>query len=615
MAITHDRITRERPPLRLWPGVTAVLLLWLLWLVAPLVVEGGFFYSVMGGVLFGLVVLVWWLFFSRAQWLERIVAIVVMVGAVFGMFGVVHPSISNGMMGGMLPIFSIPLLCAGLVGWAAISHRVRGPLRIPSMVAVLVLAAGVMAFLRTDGIRNNNADLRWRWTPDAEERLLARGNDDPVAPPVAPVAAEAPKEVASSPAPAVAASPEVSVSEPSAGATAAAPIAKAEWPGFRGADRDGVVRGVRIDTDWSKKPPVGLWRKPIGPGWSSFAVRGNVIYTQEQRGEDEVVAAYSLTTGEPVWRHRDAARFWESNGGAGPRGTPTLGDDGRVYSFGGTGILNALDGLNGKTIWSRNAASEMEAAVPDWGFSSSPVVIDDLVVIAVGGQLAAYERESGKPLWRGPAHGFSYSSPHLLTIDGVTQILLPNASGMTSVALDGAVLWEHEWPAGAIVQPARLADGDVLLSVVGGGVGGTGGAGIRRISVSHTSGKWTTQERWTSSGLKPFFNDYVIHNGHAYGFDGTILASIDLNDGRRTWKGGRYGSGQMVLLADQDLLLVSSEEGEVALVRATPDQFTEVARFKAIEGKTWNHPVVVGDVLLIRNGEEMAAFRLPRAGP
>jgi outer membrane protein assembly factor BamB len=614
MAITHARITSERPPLRLWPGVTAVILQWILWFVAPLVVDGGFIYSVMGGAVLALLVLLWWLFFSRAQWLERIVAIVVMVAAVLGMFLVVHPSISNGMMGGMLPIFSIPLLCAGLVGWAAISHRIPGRLRIPMMTATLVLAAGVMGLLRTDGIRNNNSDLRWRWTPDAEARLLARGNDDPIAPPVAADAAEAPKEAPSS-APALAASPASSVSEPSAGATAVAPIAKAEWPGFRGADRDSVVRGLRIDTDWSQKPPVALWRKPIGPGWSSFAVRGNVIYTQEQRGEDEIVAAYSLTTGEPVWRHRDAARFWESNGGAGPRGTPTLGDDGRVYSFGGTGILNALDAINGKAIWSRNAATDVKAAVPDWGFSSSPLVIDDLVVIAVAGQLAAYERQSGKALWRGPAHGFSYSSPHLLTIDGVMQILLPSDSGVTSVALDGTVLWEHQWSGGGIVQPARMADGDVLLSMVGGSAGGTGGAGIRRIGVSQTSGKWTTEERWTSNGLKPFFSDYVIHKGHAYGFDGTILASIDLSDGKRKWKGGRYGSGQLVLLADQDLLLVSSEEGDVALVLATPDQFTEVARFKAIEGKTWNHPVVVGDVLLIRNGEEMAAFRLPRATP
>jgi hypothetical protein len=131
----------------------------------------------------------------------------------------------------------------------------------------------------------------------------------------------------------------------------------------------------------------------------------------------------------------------------------------------------------------------------------------------------------------------------------------------------------------------------------------------------HSSGKWTTEERWTSTGLKPYFNDFVVHNGHAYGFDGSILAAIDLADGARKWKGGRYGQGQMILLPEQNLLLVLSEEGDLALVSATPDQFTEIARFKAIEGKTWNHPVLVGDVLLVRNDEEMAAFRLPRATP
>ena len=270
-----------------------------------------------------------------------------------------------------------------------------------------------------------------------------------------------------------------------------------------------------------------------------------------------------------------------------------------------------LDAGDGGVVWSRNAASDTNTKVPEWGFASSPLVVDDVVIAAAGGQLVAYDRATGDLRWFGPEGGNSYSSPHLLTIDGVAQILLLSEAGATGVApADGRLLWEHSWPGSPIVQPAQTADGDVLISVTG----DIGGNGVRRIAVAHGPGGWTVEERWTSIRLKPYFNDFVVHDGHAFGFDGRILACIDLEDGERRWKGGRYGSGQLVLLADQDLLLVVSEQGELALVGATPDQFTELARFPAIEGKTWNHPALVGDVLLVRNSEEMAAFRLSLAG-
>jgi outer membrane protein assembly factor BamB len=614
MATNHTTVMIPRQPLRLWPGVTAVVLQLLLWIIAPLAFGWGILIAAGGSALLGVIVVVWWLFFSRAAWLERVAAIVLAAAAVWATFPIVHPSISNGMMGGMLPVYSIAPLCLALVGWAAVSHRLDGALRLPAMAVAIALACAVMASIRTDGIKNGGAQLQWRWTPSAEERLLAQGNDDPK---VSPVATVTPAVEAPVPATAVAASS--TTASPLNPADEAAPVAPAPatatpvtvpiaWPGFRGPERDSVIRGLTIDTNWSEQPPVALWRQPIGPGWSSFAVRGDLIYTQEQRGDDEIVAAYSIKTGAPVWRHRDSTRFWESNGGAGPRGTPTLSADGVVYAFGGTGVLNALDAGSGKVIWSRNAGTDAKKTVPEWGFSSSPVVIDDIVVVGVDGRLVGYARATGTPRWFGPVHGNSYSSPHLMTIDGVPQILYISNAGLTSVASDGTVLWEHDWPGGAIIQPARMGDREVLFSVLGGAMGG---AGTRRLSVDRSTGKWNVQERWTSNGLKPFFNDYVVHKGYAYGFDGSILAAIDLNDGKRAWKGGRYGDGQLVLLADQDLLLVTSEEGELALVRAAPDQFTEVARVQAIDGKTWNHPVVVGDILLVRNGEEMAAFRLP----
>jgi outer membrane protein assembly factor BamB len=310
-----------------------------------------------------------------------------------------------------------------------------------------------------------------------------------------------------------------------------------------------------------------------------------------------------------VWKHRDTARFWESNGGAGPRATPAIAG-GRVYTFGATGIVNAVDARDGSVVWSRNAAADTGRKVPGWGFASSPLVTGGAVIVAAAGALAAYDPATGNPRWFGPKEGWGYSSPHLATIDGVAQILLLNGEGAIGVSpADGALLWKHRWPSDGIVQPAVIAGGGVLIGS-GSGIGNTE-TGTRRIAVAHSAAGWSAEERWTSNGLKPYFNDFIVHKGHAFGFDGGILACIGLEDGKRAWKGGRYGHGQLVLLPDQDLLLVLSEEGELALVKAEPGQFAQLARIPAIQGKTWNHPVLARGVLLVRNGEEMAAFRMP----
>ena len=588
-----------RRPLRLWPGVVVVVLQWLLWSVVPRLIPEAGIVGTLGGVCCGVLVALWWLFFSRAAWVERSGAIVLMVVALVATSRLVHQSIATGMMGMMLVGYAIPALSLALVAAAAVGRRMSDGLRRATMAAAILIACAAFTLLRTGGLTAGGAaDLHWRWTPTPEERLLLQANAEPLPSPPPPVSTQAPT-VAQAP---VAAAPGPAVTP----APMAPPPPILEWPGFRGADRDGVVRGVQIATDWSRFPPVQIWRRPIGPGWSSFAVRGDLLYTQEQRGDDEIVSCYRLMTGEPVWRHRDATRFWESNGGAGPRATPTLAG-GRVYAMGATGLLNVLDAASGAVIWSRNVATDADTKIPTWGFAASPLVIDDLVVAAASGRLAAYDVATGKPRWVGPVHGGSYSSPQRVTIDGVVQVLLLSDAGATSVApADGAVLWEHAWPGAAITQPAPVGAGDILFSMVG---QAAAGVGTRRIAIEHGTAGWTATERWTSTGLKPYFNDLVVHKGHAFGFDGSILACIDLQDGKRIWKGGRYGNGQLVLLADQDLLLVLAEDGELALVRATPDQFNELARVPALEGKTWNHPVLVGNVLLVRNGEEMAAFR------
>ena len=629
--MTNDR-TAQRP-LRLWPGVALAAFVVLARFGLPVAFPDTPIFglesdlvALLGAVVGALAIVVWWVFFSRAPWAERLGAIATMAIAVVLVKSISHPSIDGAGMGMLLYIYAIPVMCLALVAWAVASRGLSLGARRMSMAATILVACGFLALLRTDGVTSNTtlgSDFRWRWTPTAEERLLAQAANEPEPVPPALVKAaanEAPTPTAIEP-PAAPAGVRTEPAAPAAGAPATAlamsegpaperSLSRVEWPGFRGAERDGVVRDVRISTDWAASPPAQMWRRAVGPGWSSFAVSGDLIYTQEQRGEDEVVACYRLLTGEPVWRHRDPVRFWESNGGAGPRSTPTL-HGGRVYSHGATGVLNALDAMTGKVVWSHNVSTDTGRKVSDWGFSSSPLVIDDTVIVAAAGTLAGYDVATGQQRWTGPKYGGSYSSPHRVTIDGVVQALLLGGPGAISVnPATGAVLWIHEWVAGPIVQPAVLPDGDIVIHALT----ATGGQGTRRLHVSQEAGKWRVEERWTSNGLKPYFNDFVIHKGHAYGFDGNILSSINMEDGKRNWKGGRFGNGQMVLLADQDLLLVLSEDGELALVSATPDKFTEVTRFPALNAKTWNHPVLVGDTLLVRNGEEMVAFRLTLDG-
>jgi outer membrane protein assembly factor BamB len=578
MNVAQTDAPTPRKPLRVWPGVVFVAVQWVAWFVVPFFLPDTILWAMLVAASCALAIVLWWLLFSRAPWYERLAFPILIVIAVIGTKRIVHESIATGSMGYLLFVMAIPVMCLALVASAVISRRLSAGPRRAVIAGAIVLACGVFALLRTGGATGDfRNDFHWRWSKTPEERLLAQG-EEPLASPSAPVAA--------------------------------APVkTEADWPGFRGPQRDGTARGLQIKTDWSASPPVELWRRPIGPGWSSFAVRAGRLYTQEQRGKDEIVACYDVSTGKPVWRHRDAARFWESVGGPGPRATPTL-SNGRVYALGATGIMNVLDAGTGAVVWSRNAVSDTGAKVPGWGISGSPLVVGDLVIVAASGNLVAYDIATGNPRWFGPRGGNSYSSPQLVTINGVQQVVLMTSNGATSVALaDGKELWNHSWPSDTrIMQPAVAADGDLMISVGD----GMGGSGVRRIAVKQGSSGWTTEERWTSEDLNANFSDFAIHKGHAYGFDYGALACIDLNDGKRKWKGAR-GHGQLLLLPDQDLLLVLSEKGELSLVKADPTQFSELARFPAIEGKTWNHPVLVGDVALVRNDREMAAFRLPLA--
>ena len=381
------------------------------------------------------------------------------------------------------------------------------------------------------------------------------------------------------------------------------PPAPAYWTGFRGPERDGHYRQRPIVTQWPSSGLRPLWKQPVGIGYASFVAANGRAFTIEQRGAEEVVAAYDLTTGRELWTHTWKRSFGGSRGG--PRATPTW-HEGVVYALGATGELRALAEADGRQIWRTDILEDADAGNLEWGMSASPLVVDDAVVVLPGGSngksVAAYERRTGKPLWSALNDRVSYSSPMLATIDGVRQVVVLTASRVVGLTPDrGDLLWEFPWPYDQNPsQPLILGD-RVFVSTSSGG-------GAVMLQLTRQDRLFNVRELWRTNRMKNNFTSSVHHDGFIYGLDEFILACIDASTGDLKWKGGRYGYGQVMLASGH--VIVLTEQGELALVRADPTGHHEVTRFPAIEGTTWNHPAMSDGILLIRNTNEMAAFNL-----
>jgi outer membrane protein assembly factor BamB len=456
-----------------------------------------------------------------------------------------------------------------LLLWLLLLSRLRWRVRLILFAAAILLLVAARFSVQIRGVSGDLVPLvAWRWTPVPEESLGELSAED---------------------------------------APALETSSDHDYPQFLGPERDGAVRGVRLARDWSSHPPREVWRRAVGAGWSGFAVAGRYAVTQEQRGDREVVVAYHLETGAVLWSHQDEARFTHPLGGIGPRATPTL-REGRVYSLGATGILNCLDLETGRRIWTRNILEDNDARQPMYGAASSPLVVDDLVVVSAGGtdgrSLVAYHRETGDPVWGGGDKRAGYSSPVVATLAGRRQILIfADPEVAAHDPLDGRVLWRQPWPGGEKVANPMPLPGDRVLASSGYGFGSK----LYQVRASE-DGSLESEILWETTRLKAKFANPVHREGYLYGLDDGVLACLDLEDGERRWKGGRYGHGQVILV--DDLLLVQAEDGDVVLVEAVPEEHRELGRIAALQGKTWNNPALAGGYLLVRNSEEAACYEL-----
>jgi len=401
-------------------------------------------------------------------------------------------------------------------------------------------------------------------------------------------------------------SPSASVAA-SPGETAAAPAAPSRnsWTNFRGPKRDGKYEEGSVATNWPSNGLPVLWKQPIGVGYASFVIADGKAYTIEQRRSQEVVAAYDINNGRELWAQKWNAEFNDSTGD-GPRATPTW-DQGRIYALGATGELRCLDANTGAVVWGKNILNDNQAKNLPWAMAASPLIVDDKVIVLPGGangkSVAAYNKMTGAPVWKVLDDPQAYVSPMLVELAGRRQIVVVSSFRVVGLAPEnGALLWSYSWDTDMGINVSQPIVVDRNRFFISSGYG----KGAALVEVKGTGNTFTASTIWENKNMKNKFNSSVLHNGYIYGLDEQILVCLDVNTGERKWKDGRYGYGQVILAGNH--LIVTSDQGDVALVNASPDKYTEVARFTAVQGQTWNYPAIASGKLLVRNSNEMAAF-------
>jgi len=467
------------------------------------------------------------------------------------------------------------------------------------LVVIVLLGAGSVFFYiaRRSGKEAHYAELE---ADRARQRAQVPGSvEQPAAAANPPLQAASPGATAAN---GQAATPGAATAE-----TAAAHATRNYWTNFRGPNRDGRYDEMPVITKWPAQGLPLLWKQPVGLGYSSFTIADGRAYTVEQRRNKEVAAAYDVSTGHELWTQSWNAEYRDTTGD-GPRTTPTW-DDGRLYTLGATGELRCLDAKTGAVVWGKNILSDNQAANLQWAMAASPLIVDDKVIVLPGGSsgksVVAYNKMTGAPVWKSQGDQAAYVSPMLVTLAGRRQILVETASRILGLAPeDGSLLWSQLWDTSMginVSQPIIVDKNRFFLS--------SGyGKGAALVEISGSGKSFAARTVWENISMKNKFNSSVLNEGFIYGLDEGILTCLDVNTGERKWKGGRYGYGQV--LAASGHLIVMSDTGELALVKATPNEYSEVARFAALEGQTWNYPAIAGGRLFVRNANQMAAYNI-----
>lgn len=380
----------------------------------------------------------------------------------------------------------------------------------------------------------------------------------------------------------------------------------ANWPQWRGPNRDGLSKETGLLKQWPAEGPPLVWKASgAGRGYSSFSVANGKLFTMGLRGGKEFVIAFDVATGKEAWSTAHPGSAFHNDRGDGPRGTPTVEGD-RVYALGGNGDLSVLDARTGKMVWTKNILREFSARNITWGISESPLIVGNKLLVNAGGagaSIVALNKSDGSLIWKSQSDRAGYSSAIPVELNGGTQVVFFTHQRAVGLDLkDGRLLWEYARAANDVANAATpIARGNRIFISSDYGTGG----GVVEIKPDGTA-----QEIWFSKDMRNHHSSSVLVGDHLYGFSSAILTAIKFDTGEVAWRDRSVGKGSLVYADGR--LYCFSEQGVVGLVEATPTGYVEKGRFRIQQGElpTWTHPVVAGGRLYIRDQDTIYAYNV-----
>ena len=380
----------------------------------------------------------------------------------------------------------------------------------------------------------------------------------------------------------------------------------AEWFQWRGPNRDGHSDETGLLKDWPANGPPQVWRATgAGNGFASFSASGGKLFTLGARGNVEYVIAFDAASGKRLWETPNGQRF-RNEMGDGPRSTPTI-DGNRLFAFGGTGELSCLDTATGTKIWSVNVVQQFGGTTPYWGYSESPLVIGDRIVLNAGGRKAsivAVNKADGKTLWQNHNDAAGYSSPMLLRTGSLQQVVF--FTGQRALAVDprdGRLLWSYDRASNntANIATPIIRGNRVFFS-------SDYGTGAALLDVKAAGNVASAQEVYFTREMRNHHASSVVVGDHIYGFSSSILTALKFDTGDLAWRNRSVGKGSLIY-ADERLYLYS-EQGVVGLADASPTEYRERGRFSIQQTgpPTWSHPIITNGRLIIRDQDNVYAY-------